>query len=386
MNTRGVQKFLCLVLSVVMFSVYLTWELLATVQRRKLAYLSPPRIELNNRYMEMTSEPQTYIPIPLNETYTLISQSTTSKRRETLCYNRDLPTGFGDRLSVLIAVSAIAASSFSDVTVFWHEPCVHFINNRNCLHHIQQFVTWPKNLHVMPRDQFSKHMSTCKHILYDTPRVLRSHKAYDGVYTLSWKTFDIQGELSFLNETTYVRNYRQIASQFNIYNVSLPKKPNGPYVALHVRGGDKTTSLSQFITSSVLKEIVGILPILVVTDDVKMTTSILKTIQFKHLIVILPPLPDEYEAMLRDLKVLLDSSFILQHVVDGWSAFSSTAAMMRQIPLLNTWIPKTSDRSERYIGLLKEFDREGACPTELNSANQPSEVRKFIARIRMSVT
>lgn len=72
-----------------------------------------------------------------------------------LRYNRALHTGFGDRLSVLLNVAAAAATLSRDVYVFWHEgsgtPKHHSVLS---LDEVEKYVVWPKNLKVLPRDEF----------------------------------------------------------------------------------------------------------------------------------------------------------------------------------------------------------------------------------------
>jgi hypothetical protein len=43
------------------------------------------------------------------------------------------------------------------------------------------------------------------------------------------------------------------------------------------------------------------------------------------------------QATLRDMRVLIHSDLIIQHSHLGWSAFSHVPALLRKIPIINTF-------------------------------------------------
>jgi hypothetical protein len=74
-----------------------------------------------------------------------------------LRYNRALHTGFGDRLSVMLNVAAAAATMSRDVYVFWHGGTgTQKHHSVMSLDEVEKYVVWPKNLKVLPKDEFDR--------------------------------------------------------------------------------------------------------------------------------------------------------------------------------------------------------------------------------------
>ena len=88
---------------------------------------------------------------------------------------------------------------------------------------------------------------------------------------------------------------------------------------------------------------------------------------------------------MQDFDLLLGATGIIQHSKKGWSSYSSVAAMVSAVPLLNTWITSNSeDNSSKYVGesnvpnVLAGFDSNGGVPAELKSAQRKEDVRVFM--------
>jgi hypothetical protein len=78
--------------------------------------------------------------------------------------------------------------------------------------------------------------------------------------------------------------------------------------------------------------------------------------------------------------VLLNVTAIIQHSANAWSSYSSVPAMIRTIPLLNTWIggPDLAHHKTSNIGLLRYFEDNGDCPLELTSSKQDKQISAFL--------
>ena len=215
------------------------------------------------------------------------------------------------------------------------------------------------------------------------------------------------------------------------------------FVVLHFRGGDKTEPLSHFNTVEVLRRIPDHVPVVVVTDDDNLLDAVLSiAAPYAAKITRLRPLPDELANRMRDFAVLLNATGIIQHSKNGWSSYSSVPAMIRGIPLLNTWLghdeadlitiirksrravrwaqqsikdaeednddgertnweQKLSEEKENLrslqqkhlelqnassVGLLRSFELEnGGCPVELRSSKRNEEISVFLNTVTLQM-
>ena len=321
-----------------------------------------------------------------------------------LRYRRTLHTGLGDRLSVMLSEAAAASAVGRDVYVFWHTNRGMSRKHHSALFldEIELRAEFPRNLHILPSEQeFDLQTSNMSDIEFTTtndPKILPGYRkslwGLDSAYTTAWRTFKLPDALPRLSRDVYTEAYRKVAGEFRVRGPSakVAGLPRGKYVVLHVRGNDKQAPLSEFETVQVLSLLPRDLPLVVVSDDEKFLHDILSNESLSLLrerVVTLPKIDQsepegKYDAMFRDLSTLLGATGIIQHATNAWSAYSSLAAMMRQIPLINTWIGKPSDpkRQSMHLGTLAGFAREGGCPIELQSANRADEVGAWIERVR----
>lgn len=313
-----------------------------------------------------------------------------------LCYNRVLNTGFGDRLSVYLTVAAAAATVSGEVYTFW-EPQPDF----GCtvcdvsFDRIQQYVTWPPNLKVLTKEKYNEIAVNCSgNIQYNIQGLLESYWAFDGVYSLAWKTMRLPEPLPTLQLDDFVESYRQVAKQLKINITKHPMLVEQKYVVLHVRAGDKSAPPNHFNTFEILRQLPQGMPIIVITDDDEQLPLIIPN----HHIPILnasthlnssepsslrifrfPRTAERYEALMQDFQVLLGATGIIQHALNAWSSYSSVAAMMNAIPLLNTWITHNPEvNSSKIVGLLAKFEENGDVPAELKSAHRKEDVERFM--------
>ena len=376
-----------------------------------------------------------------------VSSSTLPASQPRLCYDRVLNTGFGDRLSVYLTVAAAAATVSAEVYTFWeHEPIAfpkcfptaelnHTTNRSDVVppstmacdaasspglccamgywcpicnvsfDRIQQYVIWPPNLKIFPKEQYNERKLSCGgNIQFNIPGLLPSYFAFDAVYSLAWKTMMLPEPLPTLQLHNFVESYRQVAKQLKINISKHPMLEDQKYVVLHVRGGDKLTNHSHFNTFDILHQLPHGMPIIVVTDsvehlpfiipntDIQILTSSTKITHlnssepFSSLRIFrFPTAAERYEGIMQDFDLLLGATGIIQHSKKGWSSYSSVAAMVSAVPLLNTWITSNSeDNSSKYVGesnvpnVLAGFDSNGGVPAELKSAQRKEDVRVFM--------
>jgi hypothetical protein len=130
-----------------------------------------------------------------------------------------------------------------------------------------------------------------------------------------------------------------------------------PYIAVHLRGQDKRTAFltlqNDFQTHYVLANIPSGINVIAVTDDEELAAYYLD--HYPQFLRLTDELPSREENDLRSLGILMRAKAIIQHAENGWSAYSSVAAMARGIPLINTYTGPGFNR-------LELFKSQGACP------------------------
>jgi len=303
-----------------------------------------------------------------------------------LKYDRLLPTGFGDRVSVYLSVAAAAATVGADVYVYWHDNPSDKQGCSVCslaYESISHFVQWPANLHVLRKADFKEKTRHMDAIEFDRKGLLVSYYAFDGIYTTAWKTLGLPIMLPQLRRNAFELSYRKIALEMRIkcYSHECHYVNTSKFIVLHFRGGDKMAPLSEFNTIEVLRRIPGHIPVVVVTDDDRRLNAMLSlAAPYKANITRLRKLPNELANKMRDFAVLLNATGIIQHAVHAWSSYSSVPAMMRGIPLLNTWVGREEAnlKNASKVGLLRNFEENGGCPVELRSSKRTEEVSVFI--------
>jgi len=317
--------------------------------------------------------------------------ATPVRRVNGLRYDRALETGFGDRISVYMSIAAVAATVNESVYVWWYD-CQTYSEHHAvlCLDKINLHVKWPANLYVLSKEAFDRETAGLPEITYNTPGLLASTQAFDGVYTTAWKTVRLPGMLTQPNKLAFEQSYRRVCAQLEFRDVQRHGVPASGYTVLHVRGGDKRTVLTEFNTVAVLQQIPPATTLVVVTDDFLCAADILREYRLRqhnaslHIVQSSVAAPSynsstKHNKLIRDFAVLLGADAIIQHSVSAWSAFSNTASMIRQVPLLSTWRPDAvTPIPQRYTGLLAFLQQEEDCPSEFFSSNSPSEIVRFL--------
>jgi len=306
-------------------------------------------------------------------------------------YDRSLETGFGDRVSVYLCVAAAAATVNRSVYVWWHQ-CDADLNHHAelCLDEVNKRIVWPSNLHVLSRKDFYRETANLSDITYNTPGVLASNLAFDGVYTTAWKTMQLPDTFPDLHKDAFERCYKEVCGQFKLKGTGNFKIPSVAYSVLHIRGGDKQTDSLEFNTKLVLSQMPNGRKIEVITDDNAYAKYIIaeyrqdtrnnNSLEFSELSAA-PQSSMKHDALFRDFHALMLADEIIQHSPAGWSAFSNVVSMMKTIPLLNTWHSHTRT-NDQYMGILSGIQKQENCPVEFFSSNRPDQVAVFIGNMK----
>lgn len=274
---------------------------------------------------------------------------------------------------------------------------------------------------------------------HNRPQVtpLKAWRAYDSVYTLAWRTHRLPDGFPAVSQDSFLQAYRAVALEFSISRDLASLTNSGAdgmplalvlphtYIAVHLRGTDMgDAAKDRYCTCDALQQLAAItraparsrahhkdskrvsevqpvFPLVMLSDDATLLNSMLSCISYTptassssaslsannpsfsiispQLIVLPSAGLSQLERALRDMYVLMHATAIVQHVMWGWSAFSSVAAMANRVPLLNTWLdPIGADKG----GRLADFARMGGCPEELRSAVNKGEVERFVRELR----
>jgi len=131
----------------ILWSVYLLYMSYVLVR---------PRIAFHKTFRQLKSKFSHVRASSMSNNKSVMSSPNTTK---VLKYDRLLPTGFGDRVSVYLSVAAAAATVGADVYVYWHD---NPSDKRGCsvcslaFESISHFVQWPANLHVLRKADFKE--------------------------------------------------------------------------------------------------------------------------------------------------------------------------------------------------------------------------------------
>lgn len=300
-----------------------------------------------------------------------------------LRYNRTLHTGLGDRLTVMACVAALAeAAGANKVYVPWYFDETRpdfFLAYR--LEVVKQYIQFPPNMIVLSFEDFNREARDALDIEFDTEGLVPSYFAFDGVYTIARRTMRLPSIFKPVNQREFEAAYRRISKGFRAMRMpdAYHQMPSF-FVAVHIRGHDKPAAFDDFDTLDVLKKIPEHIHLEIMSDDVALRERIFKGLGRRREEMVCATVKDRVPRDLCDLGVFLKADAIVQHSREGWSAFSSFAAMIKGIPLLNTWIDAGDpQRHRRHVGLLSEFDNQyGGCPHELMNAQREDVSRAFI--------
>lgn len=276
-------------------------------------------------------------------------------------YRSPICTGFGDRLGIIIALSALAR--LHDNSTVYMEWCTDtsrvLVGNPLHMKYIPRWTGWD-----YPLDSVRAHITLPGNVrFYPThqepasryQRVTDGHRApvFHGIpqtSTLYWKSLKMSDQT--WSDVQYIQAYKAAGDEVQ----SLVQHASD-YVLVHFRGMDGNTwrpdesvlGRHSFCTREVIRALLDVkVRMRVISNNYTDTMRWLKgfpSIEIVH-----------NGGALSDLQLVLNSAAVVQHGVHGWSAYTSIPAMARSIPLINTY--KGSEHRFETFAQYGEIPRE----------------------------
>lgn len=274
-------------------------------------------------------------------------------KNKNLKFSRSVFSGLGDRFSILLCLAAFANLTNTDIYTYWYEEIPHNNNKHRFypLSTIKKYVKFPNNLHILSKKEFDK-------ITFNMEDVDSGYSSiFDYNVCLYTDGFKMFKEKYNITKETFISSYKKIISDFDI---NIDTGINTKYVVVHLRGEDKIDNIKNYKTIEIIKNIS--LPLIFISNDNNLKSKIIKHTKNICLQKNITKKSSTYKS-LYDFKLMLNSTGIIQHSPRSWSAFSSIAAMVRNIPLINT---------NKYYYLTKLFKDD--TPSELYTLNN---IKKF---------
>lgn len=285
-------------------------------------------------------------------------------------YNNPVCTGMGDRLGMIIALSALASLHNSSYVVHM-EWCTQ--PNRAVLSN-PQFMRWiPKwtgydfpieTLHAtltMPgniRLYKSEHEFTRFDGLVREDGAIPAWGANAATSTLFCRAISMgRREREWTTrecETAYKKAGQQVQPVER-------EEENFPYILIHFRSGDANTEARDerpFCTQGVLLDLhaAGVY-MKVISNNHSFSMRWLQGLPSMHMV--------HSSSAFQDVMLALSAAAIVQHASTGWSSYTSVPAMARGIPLINTY----TGANHRY----GHFKHYGEVPREFHACHEKSE-------------
>lgn len=295
-------------------------------------------------------------------------------------YDRPSCTGLGDRLGLIMALSALASlNNDSHVWFEWcQDPMRVIVGNPLHLKYIPEWegynlslevlrehVRLPENVHVfLERAGHGLRMPRLVTFRREAPAM----EGVDMVSTLYWKA--LQMGMFTLGAEEYRRAYFEMGKQLR----AVGRLVHEPYVLVHARCPDKNTfklDQSHFCTRRVIRKLrrAGV-RLRLISNNMSMALDVLDDQGFRLEYASAGMYHDN--TALEDMAVVLQARWIVQHASSGWSAYTSVPAMAKAIPLINTY----SGANHRY-GFFSQF---GELPPEFFSCRQVKAFVRLVTR------
>jgi hypothetical protein len=271
-------------------------------------------------------------------------------------YNRVVCSGLGDRLCLLFAMAGLGRATNTRVHVRW---CEEGAERRYDLKSFNSMFTLPVNVVFTPSSQFASETKSMPDVGFERTEITAS-EGFDCVYTLGPKTFHAPGAFDALS---YPKAYKAAGQEW-----ALRTNAKRQYVVIHARGADKQDpNLDDFCTKGAVRKVADAgWPIVLISDDSELSRLIIASSDNVNITV---PADD---TVFHHLSILHSAVGIIQHSRDGWSAFSSSVAMFRGIPLLNTW--------RGQFNRIQEFRLRGGHTNELKTCDDTAHFIQMLGK------
>ncbi len=268
-------------------------------------------------------------------------------------FDRAICTGLGDRLGTMLSLATLARIENSTVSYLWCNDPVDVLPRIR--KHIPSWIgyTYPlaelKTRFVLPKeiilvsDLSSPDLQKLPKVQWGPPTMsIPAEQGADSIPGIAWQTMRLSLPA---HSNVFQKTYKAIASSI--------RRVLSPYAVLHIRAPDMNTfvdpsdTLDNYCTGNIIKRMLLLLRgphylssamnIYVISNNVTWADQILGG-RMKAM--------DESASELDHFELLLSASAIIQHAWQGWSAFSSVAALISEAPLINTY--KISLPNHRY--------------------------------------
>ena len=251
-------------------------------------------------------------------------------------FERDICTGLGDRLGLVLTLAAFARLEDAVVVFPWCEDPGPVLPRLTAgiptwrgynfsLAEFRRRFELPKEV-ALVRNVTSEHWGLPR-VRWENVGVQAEHGS-DSVYTVAWRTMRL-GRAD-VGASEFGRAYKRIGTA-----LASKWRRREPYAVLHLRGPDANTpdaydhDPSAFCTGKVVRRLQRLgLRFIAMSNNCTWANDLLGG----HLRVSC----EDSEAY-DDLGQLLGASAIVQHVWGGWSSFSSVPALAASIPMITTF-------------------------------------------------
>jgi hypothetical protein len=300
-------------------------------------------------------------------------------------YDNPICTGLGDRIGIIIALSALASlhSNSTNQAVVHMEWCTEpervLVGN----HHFRRWVPgWtgfdfpieallasfilPANVRLYATSQPPMYIFRDQRVLHGGP--VPAWEGTSQTSTLYCKSLRMERDLIASTQDCEMA-YKEAGKQIRVRNTA----EDIPYVLVHFRSPDDNTCRQMrdekpFCTHAVLRELhqAG-LYMKVISNNHSFSMQWLRSLPFSVQLI-------HGRSACQYLALALSATAIVQHSATGWSSYTSVPAMARGIPLINT-----------YDGLNHRFDlfaSYGAVPQEFHSCR--TGVDNFVRAARQA--
>ena len=240
-------------------------------------------------------------------------------------FNRDICTGLGDRLVVILTLAALARVENASVAFGWctdPSPVMSRITP-----HIPKWqgynfsLTELQNRFNLPAEIVFAPLGQAAKVQWQGLEV-PAEQGLDSVYTIAWRTMRLS--MRHTNGKRFIAAYRDIGR-------SLKAKPDRRYAVLHLRGPDRNTpdaydhDPAAFCTAYILRRL-G-MQVIAISNNPVWANELLDG-RFE-----ISSNTSPYD----DMELLWGASAIVQHVWGAWSSFSTVPALATSTPIITTY-------------------------------------------------
>jgi hypothetical protein len=261
-------------------------------------------------------------------------------------YDNPICTGLGDRLGLILSLSALARLHNGVVYMEWcTEPERALLGNPMFLRYIPQwtgynypleilrtYISLPENVRFYTSDQPYPHFSDEQLVQWGLPDQLPPHSGIPQTNTLYGKALRL-GPARWTDDE-YRRAYRAAGEELRPTRADEDR----PYVLVHFRTMDHNTFQSDevsFCTLAVLHRLhdAGVY-MKVISNNHTIALRWMWGLASVHMVHHRPAANSAF----NDIRLALGAAAIVQHAANGWSAYTSVPAMAKNTPLLNTFM------------------------------------------------